>query len=131
MSLEPEKRNRSYQFGRLLAILEKIEMDTYEESTKRESNAIRMQELFLRCPMRTASMVLEKLKAAYYSKLSFPMQIYYEKLIGGIMAIISEFPENEINKPLKEEYLIGYYLQKNEFYTKRNNDNNESEDEEQ
>ena len=130
MSLEPEKRNRSYQFGRLLAILEKIEMDTYEESTKRESNAIRMQELFLRCPMRTASIVLEKLKAAYYSKLSFPMQIYYEKLIGGIMAIISEFPENEINKPLKEEYLIGYYLQKNEFYTKRNNDNNESEDEE-
>lgn len=50
------------------------------------------------------------------------------------MRVISEFPENEIGKPLGEEYLMGYYLQKDALYQKKNNDNddnNESEDEEQ
>lgn len=60
---------------------------------------------------------------------------YYDKLIEGIMRVISEFPESEIGKPLGEEYLMGYYLQKDALYPKKNNDdnddNNESEDEEQ
>ena len=56
---------------------------------------------------------------------------YYDKLIEEIMRVISEFPESEIGKPLGEEYLMGYYLQKDALYQNRNNDdNNESEDEE-
>lgn len=55
----------------------------------------------------------------------------YDKLIGEIMRVISEYPESEIGKPLGEEYLMGYYLQKTSLYTKRNTDNNEPEDNEQ
>ena len=52
------------------------------------------------------------------------------RLIGEIMLVISGCPEGEAGKPLGEEYLMGYYLQKNALYTKKNNDNNESEEKE-
>lgn len=45
MSLDKEKKDRSYQFGRLLAVMEKVERDTYTDEG-REPNAIRMQSVF-------------------------------------------------------------------------------------
>ena len=41
MALEPGKQDRSYQFGRLLAVMEKVERDTYTDNENREPNAIR------------------------------------------------------------------------------------------
>lgn len=134
MALEPEKKNRSYQFGRLLAVLEKAERDAFDNGEKREPNAIRMWSLFVKRPMYATTVIIEQLKNAYYPRLEPGKRGYYDKLIGGIMRVISEFPENEIGKPLGEEYLMGYYLQKDALYPKKNNDNddnNESEDEEQ
>lgn len=133
MALEPEKKNRSYQFGRLLAVLEKAERDAFDNGEKREPNAIRMWSLFVKRPMYATTVIIEQLKNAYYPRLEPGKRGYYDKLIEGIMRVISEFPENEIGKPLGEEYLMGYYLQKEALYQKKNNDNddNESEDEEQ
>lgn len=137
MALEPEKKNRSYQFGRLLAVLEKAERDAFDNGEKREPNAIRMWSLFVKRPMYATTVIIEQLKNAYYPRLEPGERGYYDKLIEGIMRVISEFPENEIGKPLGEEYLMGYYLQKDALYPKKNNDNdddddnNESEDEEQ
>lgn len=135
MALEPEKKNRSYQFGRLLAVLEKAERDAFDNGEKREPNAIRMWSLFVKRPMYATTVIIEQLKNAYYPRLEPGKRGYYDKLIEGIMRVISEFPESEIGKPLGEEYLMGYYLQKDALYPKKNNDdnddNNESEDEEQ
>lgn len=132
MALEPEKKNRSYQFGRLLAVLEKAERDAFDNGEKREPNAIRMWSLFVKRPMYATTVIIEQLKNAYYPRLEPGKRGYYDKLIEGIMRVISEFPENEIGKPLGEEYLMGYYLQKDALCQKKNNDdNNESEDEEQ
>lgn len=135
MALEPEKKNRSYQFGRLLAVLEKAERGAFDNSEKREPNAIRMWSLFVKRPMYATTVIIEQLKNAYYPRLEPGKRGYYDKLIEGIMRVISEFPESEIGKPLGEEYLMGYYLQKDALYPKKNNDdnddNNESEDEEQ
>lgn len=134
MALEPEKKNRSYQFGRLLAVLEKAERGAFDNSEKREPNAIRMWSLFVKRPMYATTVIIEQLKNAYYPRLEPGKRGYYDKLIEGIMRVISEFPESEIGKSLGEEYLMGYYLQKDALYPKKNNDNddnNESEDEEQ
>lgn len=135
MALEPEKKNRSYQFGRLLAVMEKAERGAFDNSEKREPNAIRIWSLFVKRPMYATTVIIEQLKNAYYPRLEPGKRGYYDKLIGGIMRVISEFPENEIGKPLGEEYLMGYYLQKDALCQKKNNDdnddNNESEDEEQ
>lgn len=125
MALEENKKDRSYQFGRLLAVMEKIEDDYYKYSSteSRETNAIRMQQKFVQRPFYTAEKVMQKLKAAYLPRLSMGTRIYYDALIGGIMEQLSEFYDDR-NKPLSETYLLGYYLQKNALYTKKQAENN-------
>lgn len=122
MALEPDKRDRSYQFGRLLAVLEKAERDTYDKDEKRETNAIRLQPMFVRRPGTTAKAVLEQVKNAYYPRLSVKSRNFYEILIGQIMEQISECTEEKYDAPLTETYLLGYYLQKNALYTKKQDD---------
>ena len=43
----------------------------------------------------------------------------YERLCGEIIAILREFPEEELNKPLEDIYLMGYELQRNSFFYKQ------------
>lgn len=123
MALEEYRKDRSYQFGRLLAIMEKIEKDTYESDEEREANAIRMQTVFVQRPGYATKIILGQLKNVYYPKLPPGLRGYYDKMIGQIMEIISAFDE-EYNKSLSETYLLGYYLQKNALYTKKEKDNN-------
>ena len=127
MALEPERRDRSYQYGRLLAVLEKAERDTYNIGEKREPNAIRMQSVFVKRPAYAARIVTEQVKNAYYPHLSVAARTYYEKLIGEIHAVISDCDANDVNRPLGETYLMGYYLQKNALYTKNNTENETEE----
>lgn len=116
MALEKEKKNRSYQYGRLLAVLEKIEQDTYDKKeTMRETNAIRLQQRFVQKPLETSEQIVRKLKQAYYRKLKKSAIAYYEKLIEEILCVISECEELELEKSLDEMYLIGYYLQKQDL----------------
>ena len=119
MALEPEKRDRSYQYGRLLAVLEKAERDTYDNDEKREPNAIRMQSVFVQRPGYATKIIVDQIKSAYYPRLKPGQRVYYEKLIGEIMQMISETGDESYNKPLDETYILGYYLQKNLFYTKK------------
>ncbi len=130
MSLEENRHDRSYQFGRLLAVMEKIERDTYSNDEKRETNAIRSQAFFVQRPQTAFSQIMTQIKTGYYPRLSVKSRMYYEKLIGKILEEISAFDENEIGKPLSETYLMGYYLQKNELYTKKENisDNENTEE---
>lgn len=129
MALEPERKDRSYQYGRLLAVLEKAEKDTYDREEGRETNAIRMQSVFVKRPAYAASIIMDRVKSAYYPHLKPGIRNYYEKLIGEIYAVISEFPEQEIGKPLSETYLMGYYLQKNALYSKKEIKTEENENE--
>ena len=131
MALEPERKDRSYQFGRLLAVMEKIETDTYDSSEKREPNAMRLQSVFVRRPGYIARIVMEQLKSAYYPRLRVGQRIFYDRLIGEIMDKISECGEADYNKPLTETYLPGYYLQKNALYARKDQSEktNDMEDE--
>ena len=124
MALEKEKKDRSYQYGRLLAVLEKAERDTYGVEEDREPNAMRMQSIFTQRPQYASRMIWEQVKRGYYRRLSNGQRTYYEKLIGQIMEQLSEYDE-EINKPLEDTYLLGYYLQKNEMYTGKNKEHKE------
>lgn len=121
MALEKEKKNRSYQYGRLLAVLEKVEQDTYDEKdAMRETNAIRLQQRFVQKPLETSEQIIRKLKQAYYRKLKKSSITYYEKLIEEILCVVSECEGTELDKSLDEMYLIGYYLQKQDFYKENN-----------
>ena len=128
MSLNPEKTDRSYQFGRLLAVLEKAERDTYGPEETREPNAIRMQSVFSRRPMYAAKIIEEQLERAYFPRVKSGSRSFYRNLIGQIMEQISCTPEAHWNDPLGETYLMGYYLQRNALYQSRKN-NKEEENE--
>ena len=129
MALESQKQDRSYQYGRLLAVLEKAERDTYDDNEKREPNAIRMQAYFSQRPQQTAKTVWEQVKKAYYPQLKPASRMYYERIIGDIMEMLSQFPAEELNHPLSETYLLGYYLQRNHLYQKKEKKQEENDHE--
>ncbi len=120
MALEPKKKDRSYQYGRLLAVMEKVERDTYSEGENREPNAIRLQSAFCERPLTTFSTIHLSLQP-YFAALKKSSRDYYKRLIGEIVEIIQELPDGEQNTPLKETYLFGYYLQRKDMYTKKEN----------
>ena len=117
MTLDENKADRSYQFGRLLAVLEKVERDTYDSDEGREPCAIRQQSIFCRRPLYAANNIEAQLERAYFPRLKPGARIYYKNLIGQIMSQINEFPPDQWNKALGETYLMGYYLQRNALYT--------------
>lgn len=124
MALEKDKKDRSYQFGRLLAVMEKVERDAYDPEEKREPNAIRMQSVFCERPMYASRIIRDSLNP-YLEKLKPRARIYYNNLIGEIFGHLSEFDEKDLNRQLEDSYLLGYYLQRSELYTKKESNNEE------
>ena len=120
MSLEKDKKDRSYQYGRLLAILEKIERDAIADSETRPTNALRLQAVYVQKPEKTTETLITHLRTSCYPKLSPGSRAYYDKLIGEIIEQISECSDS--GKALSETYIMGYYLQNNELYTKKEED---------
>ena len=117
LNLEPNKKDRSYQFGRLLAVMEKVETDTYDLNVKREANAIRLQSAFCERPWHYTNIIHQKL-APYFARHKQNARRYFKKLIGEIMEELSAYPDNELDKRLADTYILGYYLQRNELYRK-------------
>ena len=128
MSLEPEKKDISYQYGRLLAVFEKIEQDTYDKDEQREPNAIRMQSVFAKRPRYASRILWEQLKKAYYPHLKPWNRVKYDRLIGEIIEQISNLPQAEHEEALKDTYLFGYYLQKKALYTSGKTENSQEEE---
>lgn len=128
MALVPDKQDISYQYGRLLAVLEKVERDTYDKEEGRETNAIRMQSVYAKRPQYASRIIWEQVKKAYYPRLKPASRVFYDRLIGEIVDHISAFPEAEQTRPLGDTYLLGYYLQRNALYQSKT-DENEMEEE--
>ena len=118
MALDIEKADRSYQFGRLLAVLDKIEKDNYTKDDTRETNAIRLLSIYVRRPFQTFQTIYERVRVPYLSKLSYGAKIKYEKLLEEILGHIDGLglSDDALNRPLKETYLMGYYLQQQALY---------------
>ena len=119
MALEPGKDDRSYQFGRLLAVMEKVERDTYAKEEKREPNAMRQQSIFCQRPMYTAANLEKQLEQAYFPRLTPGMRVFYKNMISQIMEEIYRTEKEQWNRPLSDTYLMGYYLQRGALYTKK------------
>lgn len=127
MSLDTNSTDRSYQYGRLLAVMEKAERDTYAPNESREPNATRLQSVYCRRPLHTANQIENQLKQAYFPKLKPGSQNYYKNLIGEILAKITECEKpEEANKPLGDTFVMGYYLQRKELYTPKQRNEEEA-----
>ena len=53
------------------------------------------------------------------------MLIYYNNLFCEIFGHLSEYDEKSLNRQLEDSYLLGYYLQRSELYTKKESNNEE------
>jgi CRISPR-associated protein Csd1 len=118
MKLDIENRDRSYLFGRLLAVLEKVERVTYKGEESREPNAIRLQSAYVNHPFQTW-MILEEQLSPYFQKLKPKSREYYRRLISEITALFVEDNQQLLNQSLSEMYLLGYYLQRAELNKKK------------
>lgn len=119
MSLDENKNNRSYLFGRLLAVMEKLERDTYDENENREPNAIRLQSAYCAKPFSMMKVIYERLNP-YFRQLKPEKRVYYKKLMGDIISKISDVDNSLLNKPLDSHYLLGYADQLKVLYTSKN-----------
>lgn len=130
MAWELDRRDRSFQFGRLLAVMERGEADYYSKTQEqRQTNAIKFMSEYRQRPWFVFERVNRQLHLAYLNRIDPWQANRYERLTGEIVAILGEFPEEELNKPLEDTYLMGYELQRNSFYNKKET-NNDKETEE-
>jgi CRISPR-associated protein Csd1 len=116
MDVEKEK---AILFGKLLAILDESERKaTYDpeqqSSDKRLTNAKKLWNAYTRRPKTTFERLHSKVIQAYSGHLSGGTRQYMEDETMKLVNKLNEI-ERFDNRPLKEEYLLGYYEQKEEI----------------
>ena len=115
VSLDKENTNVGYRLGRLFAILEKIQ----EEANPGINATIR--DKFYASASSTPNAVfgnLMRLKNHHLGKLSQGRSIYFEKLLGEVIAEIPSFPAH-LSLDEQGDFAIGYYHQRQDFFTKK------------
>lgn len=129
MAWELDKRDRSFQYGRLLAAMERAEADYYYKTQEaRQTNAVKFMAEFRQRPFSVFERLNRHLHQAYLDRVDPWQAARYERLVGEIFEILRDFPENELNQPLEDLYLMGYELQRNAFFTKKDTENNTEEE---
>lgn len=113
VALDEGITNRDYLFGRLLAIADVLERSALEED--RASNAIRYMNAFARYPARTWGIIQSNIHP-YQAKLG-TKATYYNRLIDEVGSQLN--PEDFTNQPLSGLYLLGFYSQRRDLYTKK------------
>ncbi len=127
LTLNTEERNRSYLFGRLLAVAELAERKTYDKNEFREPNAIRMQSVFSRRPLYAWRIIRERLNP-YMARMNPGARIYYQKWIDEITEKLSSTEVGEFDRPLEDVYLLGYSHQRTAIFNQKKEVDNKKED---
>lgn len=114
--LDKNSMDRSYLFGRLLAVADVLERRALGKEEKgRATNAIRYMNSFSKNPGRTWKIIQESLQP-YQVKLG-TKATYFSILIDEIG---DQFQIGDFNNaPLSEKYLLGLYSQRRDLYTKK------------
>ncbi len=132
------EESRSFYYGKLMAIYEKIELDAIrgrseemssqksKDKSQRITNADRLWSSMIRTPERTRFILESKVKPYMnmLKKTQPGLYVFYDKLITGITLKFVEFKEGdrEGSISLNEDFILGYYYQKNDFYQKKDKD---------
>ncbi len=132
MELEKRVNDRSYQYGRLLAMYDKIERDYLDEDRKRPTQASRLTSTFVDRPLTVSAELQKKCQTVWFRKLArrgwYGTITYYEKALAEIYDAINRIEAGDPameRKRLEDSWVFGYYGQNKLNYTKRSNDNKE------
>ncbi|MNW28927.1 CRISPR-associated protein [compost metagenome] len=122
LHLKKDSTDRSYLFGRLLAVADVLEERQLnqdkkpgDESTRRATNALRYMNVFSYHPLRTWKIIHAQIQP-YLVRLG-DKTIIYNKLFQEIQG---KFKYEEFNdQPLTGRFLMGYYNQREDMYTSK------------
>lgn len=121
MSLEKDKQDRSYQFGRLLAVLDQVERDYYQRTGEdRLTNAMKSLPAFRQHPWCIFERLNRHLQQAYLPRVQSWQRKRYEILCSEIIEKLNTLCVNNLDNKLDDTYLLGYYLQRNDFFKSKN-----------
>jgi len=110
MELDRSYTDRSYLYGRLLAIAEDVERRTYDKGETRVTNAERYMQVFVQKPFRTWATIQRNIKP-YLNSLKPGSREYYKNLFGEITGLFTE-GDFESKTALDGKYLLGYDCQR-------------------
>ncbi|CAG7629168.1 hypothetical protein PAESOLCIP111_03076 [Paenibacillus solanacearum] len=117
LALDTDNNDRSYLFGRLLAVADVLERRALDEP--RSTNAIRYMNSFSQYPERTWKTIQASLQP-YQARLGAKGS----DLSRLIDEIASKFQyEDFSNESLTGKYLLGFYSQRHELYQKKEKGN--------
>ena len=129
MAWELSKNDRSFQYGRLLAVMERAEADYYRKTQEsRQTNAIKFMSEYRQRPFYVFERINCALHQAYLNRIDEWQANRYERLVSEIFQILGNFDESELDKPLDNIYLMGYELQRNSFFDKTKTENSKTEE---
>lgn len=118
--LDKENKNQGYLCGRLFAVLDKIQEDANNQHSIRE----RYMNSASATPAAVFATILN-LSSHHSENLNEGSKIYFEKLK---QEIIDKFPANGFPAHLdlqdQGRFFVGYYHQRQDFFTKNENNNN-------
>ena len=116
VGLEEERKDRDYLYGRLLAVADRVESRVlYQRNEKRDTNAVRYMQRFVRYPCSTWKFLyVEKLRP-YFSQLNRNSRDWYESLIQKIKDQF-DYDEYVSEKALSGEFLLGFHCQQKAFW---------------
>ncbi|MEG6520976.1 type I-C CRISPR-associated protein Cas8c/Csd1 [Desulfotomaculum sp. 1211_IL3151] len=113
MSLDENQKDRSYLFGRLLAIAQQIEeYALYTTGERRATNAERLMHQFKLRPYKTWGIINDKL-GPYMERLGAKGANLTERMTR-VNAMLS-FEDFTSSEQLKDSYILGYYCQREVF----------------
>ncbi len=116
--LDPTNNNPGYRMGRLFAVLEKIQ----EEASPGLNATIRDRYYGAASSTPVAVFTtLLRLKNAHLKKLSASRNTYFEKLLGEVVASVTDFPKH-LPLPDQGRFALGYYHQRQDFFAKKTDD---------
>ena len=118
--------DRSYLYGRLVAVVDKMEADTFERGEVRQTNAKRYMSAMVNAPFKTWA-YLEERVLPYTAKIIKKAPQYYAKYEKELEEIHSLFDMADYasNGRLDAKFFMGYYCQKQDFFKKLTNDTEE------
>ena len=105
VALDKNYTDRSYLYGRMLAVADRIERSTFKKINERSTNAFKYMNIFAERPFKTWQNIQMKL-IPYEQKNPYSWE--YVKLLEEIA---SKFSVDDLDKPLDGKFLLGFYCQ--------------------